>query len=277
MIVPSMTGKYLRAAGRILDGNMKLSDNKEISGSLIREVIDPEGNPVNINQEQVPQDSVGIIRCVGSMYKYGSWFNWGSDELVAYAREFDSHPNIIGQVWRDDSGGGTISSVGPYLEFLRYKRKPVVSLLDLCGSANYYKNCGTDYMMAENDVSSMFGSIGVMLQILDFTKMLEQMGIEEHVIYADESDYKNKAFKLALEGKYELIKDEFLNPAAVRFQNHVKENRPGLNEGVEGILRGKMFFAEEALEHGLIDSIGSLPEAIDRVKFLAAARSFISV
>ncbi|MEX0274310.1 MAG: S49 family peptidase [Flavobacteriaceae bacterium] len=276
MIVPHMAAKYLKYAGEILSQKPSLINSKEVQGGFVRDVIDPDGNVVNINQDELPRDSVGIIRCVGPMFKYGGWRHWGSDELVAFAREFDNHPHIVGQVWQDDSGGGVISSVPPYHEFLRTKKKPVVSLVDTCGSANYYKNCGTDHIMAENDISCMVGSIGVMIVLHDYSKMLEEYGIVEHIINADPSDHKNKAFELALKGKYKLIKQEYLNPAAIKFQEYVKTNRPNLNLDVEGIISGKMFYAEEAIKEGLIDSIGNLEEAIDRVKFLASARSFIA-
>ena len=276
MIVPMMVGKYLKASHEILTKTPTLLNSKDLQAGRIREIVDSQGNYLQVDQDNIPVDSVGIVRCIGPMYKYGGWWNWGSDELVAFARAFDEHPNIVGQVWQDDSGGGTISSVAPYLEFLQNKQKPVVSLLDTCGSASYYKNCGVDHMMAENDISAMFGSIGVMIQFYDYSKMMEEMGIVEHIINADPSQHKNEAFKLALKGQYKKIKKEFLNPAAIKFQDHVKAMRPRLNIEVEGILSGKMFYAEEALEHGMIDSIGGLEAAIDRVKFLATARSFIT-
>ena len=277
MLSPIVAEKYLKTANEILGSPKLLSDAKELQAGFVREVIDPDGNPVNIDQEDIPHDSVGIVRCVGPMYKYGGWWHWGSDELVEMADYFDNHPRIIGQVWQDDSGGGTVSSVPPYLEFLKRKKKPVVGLADFCGSANYYKLCGTDHFMAENDVSAMFGSIGVMIVLYNIDKWLEELGIVEHIINAEQSDHKNKAFQLAYNGKYDLIRQEFLNPSAIQFQEYVKMKRPKLDTGVEGIISGKMFYAQEAMEHGMIDSIGNLEAAIDRVKFLASARSFYTV
>lgn len=275
MVVPAMVDKYLKASHQLLSEKPTMMNAKEVQLGRVREIVDPDGNFVRVDQDEIPMDSVGIVRCIGPMYKYGSWYTWGTDELVAMSRMFDDHPNIIGQIWQDDSGGGTIGAVAPYLEFQRNKKKPIVSLVDTCGSASYYKNCGSDHVMAENDISAMMGSIGVMLQFYSYEKLMKDMGIKEHLVYADQSDDKNKAFELALQGKYELIKQEYLNPAAIRFQDHVKDMRPKLDQSVPGILNGKMFYAEEALSYGMIDSIGSMEAAIDRVKFLAGARSFI--
>lgn len=277
MVAPHMLHSYLKSVIDLINRPKTMADSKEAQGAMVREVIDPDGNFVNISQDDIPQDSVGVVRCVGPMFKYGGWWFYGTDELLAFARELDEHPNIIGQIWHDDSGGGLVSSVAPYLDFLENKQKPVVALVDLCASANLYKNCGTDFLMAENNISSMIGSIGTMMHFYSFQKMLEEMGITEHEIYSNFSKDKNKPFQLAYEGKYDLIKKEMLDPLAVKFQDDVKARRKNLVADVPGLLTGKMFYAEEALDYGLIDGIGSMEAAIDRVKFLASARSFITL
>ena len=51
------------------------------------------------------------------------------------------------------------------------------------------------------------------------------MGVKFHEIYADQSENKNESFRLALEGDYTKIRQESLNPMALRFQEEVKEKR----------------------------------------------------
>ena len=109
----------------------------------------------------------------------------------------------------------------------------------------------------------------------DYAKYYEKEGIKVHTIYSNLSEYKNEPFELAKEGKYELIKSEVLDPLAQKFQQAVRERREGkLDEKVEGILSGKVFYAEDALKNGLIDSIGSEQKAVDRCRELAAAATF---
>jgi protease-4 len=121
----------------------------------------------------------------------------------------------------------------------------------------------------------MFGSIGVMIQFADYKKFYKDKGIALHEIYADQSKDKNKDFREALENNYEPIKNEMLNPLAVQFQEHVKAERPNL-KNPKKVLSGGMYYAEKALEEGLIDGIGNMTKAIEKVKFLASARSLIS-
>jgi protease IV len=97
-----------------------------------------------------------------------------------------------------------------------------------------------------------------MISFADMKPYYEKQGVVFHTIYAPESTHKNKAFELALEGKYDLIKAELLSPLARKFQEAVTQQRPNLDTKVEGIIAGKMFFAQDALKHGMVDGIGTI-------------------
>jgi protease-4 len=127
--------------------------------------------------------------------------------------------------------------------------------------------------MADNDISAEFGSIGVMMQFPDYAKYYEQKGIKVHTIYSDLSTHKNAPFEAALKGEYKSIKEEMLNPLAREFQQAVKSHRPNLDDKVDGILNGRMFFAKDALKYGLIDAIGNRDAATEEVRKLVASAS----
>jgi len=89
------------------------------------------------------------------------------------------------------------------------------------------------------------------------------------------SDFKNRPFEKAKKATtenteaYDEIKTEELDPLARKFQDEVKSNRgEKLNQSVEGILAGRMFYAQDAKEHGLIDEIGTLSRAVDLAREL---------
>lgn len=271
---------WLLMVAQILQGKQlqqsQSTVNKEAQIELRRFIVDEHGERINRSEHpHTPQGSIGVVQIAGPMLRYGSWSNWGADELVYFAEEFDRDPNIIGQIWLLESGGGSIHAIAPYLEFLKKKTKPVIGLADICASACLYVGVGTDKLFARNNISAMFGSIGVMATIMDFTEYLKNMGVKEHLIYATQSSYKHKSQKQALEDDYKEFRKEHLDPVAIQFQNFVKSSCPNLQTDVEGILEGKMFYAEEAKEHGLISGIADFEEAADQVKFLASARSFM--
>ena len=226
---------------------------------------------------EIEEGSVAVINMIGPVIKYGTWCEYGADERVAMLEAVEANDNIIGTVLIQHSGGGAVDGIAPYTNFMATsKKKPIVTLADTSASAAYYVAAHTNYIMAENNISASFGSIGVMVSFLDFAKQMEAMGVKLHTIYAPESDHKNQPYELALEGKYDLIKAEMLSPLARKFQNDVKAHRPNLKLDVPGLLNGKMFYAEEALQYGLIDGIGTLPDAIEKVRELAAVNIFMN-
>ena len=64
-----------------------------------------------------------------------------------------------------------------------------------------------------------------------------------------------------------MIKDEQLDPLARGFQESVKANRGNkLKLDRAGLLRGRMFYANDAISVGLADSIGTIDFAIQRAR-----------
>ncbi len=267
---------YLPLVANILSGK-KIQDTDFKKQEATRYVVDEDGNRVGKDSLSggYPEGSVGVVEIVGPMIKYGNYYCWGADELVHMAKTFDEDPNIIGQIWKIDTGGGAVSAVAPYLDFLENKKKPVVGLADLCASAGIWVASATDVLIAENEINAAFGSIGVMSTFYTYEKYMKDLGIKEHVVYADQSSEKNKDYEEARKGNYKLLKERTLNPLAEKFQNDIKSYREGkIKENVHGILNGRMFYAREALNHGLIDSIGNMQDAIKTIRLQAAAREY---
>ena len=228
------------------------------------------GNEGKANGKKV----VAIIPLHGTMIKYGTMCAYGADEIAEAIDEAADDKKVMGIVLDIDSGGGAVDAVAPLVDAIRRTKamgKPVVACCDLCASAAYWTACECNEIMAANAISSEFGSIGVMMQFPDYAKYYEKEGIKVHTIYSNLSAYKNAPFEAAKKGEYESIKAEELDPLARKFQANVRAKRAGkLDENVEGILNGKVFYAEDALKNGLIDSIGTLDRAVSRVREIAA-------
>lgn len=218
--------------------------------------------------------AVAVIPLRGTMMKYGTMCSYGADEIAEAIDGAAADPKVEGVVLAVDSGGGAVDAVAPLIDAIgRSQRqgKPVVALCDLCASAAYYVACHCDEVLADNTISAEFGSIGVMMQFADYAKYYEKEGIQVHTIYSSLSDYKNAPFEAARRGEYAKIREEELDPVARTFQQAVKRQRGDrLDTTVEGILSGRMFFARDAVKHGLIDGIGSLEKAVADVHRLAA-------
>ena len=229
-----------------------------------------KGNSFN----DAPQGSTAIIPVHGTMLKYGTACSYGTTEIAAVIEEAAKAKNISSILLDIDSGGGSVDAIAPLADAVRSaqsKRKAVVAYCDLCASAAYYVASYCNEIVAANDVSAELGSIGVMMSFMDYAKYYEDRGIKQHTIYSNLSDYKNAPFEAARKGEYGKIRDEELDPLARDFQENVKRNRgQRLLLDTEGLLRGRMFYAREAVRIGLADRVGSLAEAAERSRDLSA-------
>lgn len=246
------------------------------------------GSPAVKNFNDAPEGSIAVIPLKSVMIKYGTMCEYGTEEIATRMLEAAESSKINGIVLDIDSGGGSVDAIAPMLEAISKIRskygKPVVACADMCASAAYYVAAHCDRIVASNDVSSEFGSIGVMMSFWDMVPYYEKAGFKFHRIYAKESTHKNLPLEKALEGKYDLIQEEELSPLAVKFQNAVKEKRGSkLDLSVEGLLNGRMFYAGNpndekltAVKVGLIDEIGTLDYAVALAASLYESKTFMS-
>jgi protease IV len=217
--------------------------------------------------DDAPEGSIAIIPLKSVMVKYGTWCEYGTEEIAAAMLKAAASDKIDAIILDIDSGGGAVDAIPPMLEAIRKVQtefnKPVIACCDLCASAAYYVASKCNMIIAGNNLSSEFGSIGVMMSFIDMQPYYEEMGVKFHRIYAPESNYKNLSFENALKGDYKMLQEEDLSPLAINFQNAIKENRGSkLDLKADGLLSGRMFYAADAKKVGLIDEVGNMDMAI---------------
>ena len=236
------------------------------------------------NQSGYYAEHIAIISITGMMTKYarinwdGETLEWivpGMDDIATLMEFVMSKDECDGVILVMNTPGGTTQSLIRIEEVLKQRTKPVVALVDgMCASAGMYVASLCDRIFANNRMCSV-GSIGVMVQLLDDSQFLKKNGFKIIEIYPPESSDKNKPYRDALDGKTQTMIDEILTPLAVNFQNIVKDHRP-IDEKVEGVLSGKMFYAEEAQNAGLIDGICTFAAAVSAIRGIQTERKSIS-
>ncbi len=235
-------------------------------------MMDGSGN-ILAEGDQKKQDKIAIVSMVGPIHKYGDCCSLGAIEIVQLLDKANNDETVKGIVFFIDGPGGAVSAINSFIEFSTRKKKPIVVLSDTACSLHYWAACAVaDHIMGENTVSGRFGSVGVVCSFVDTKAHWEEKGYKFHEIYPVESSEKNKVFQLAMEGKYDRIKEEQLSPLAQKFQAAVREARPNIKEDA-GQLTGATFSTEKALEDGMIDSIGNMQKAIEMVNVLAETYS----
>jgi protease-4 len=216
---------------------------------------------------EILQNSVAVVQIHHPIFKYDQQCGpKGTQTIIGQLKVFEANPNIVGVVLDFNSGGGQVSGTREFFDFVKNYSKPIGSFTnDVIGSAAYYMASGGNFITASKYADAI-GSIGVMFSSVNLAGALEKQGgilIEE---YSDLSPEKNKLSRALKEGKTDVLIKEYLNPAAEQFHADVLSVR-NVNEKA---LKGDVFNPQKALKLGLIDSIGTLQNAIDKVFELSA-------
>lgn len=260
--------------------------DKSQSRAKLPRKISADNQILNIDDfDNAPEGSIAIVPLKGAMIKYGDICQYGTMEIADLIDRATQSSKISGVVLDIDSGGGSVDSIPPLIQAIERAQKAgmaVIASADLCASAAYAVACHCDAIVANNDFSAEFGSIGVMMQFWDIIPYYEKLGLKLHTIYAPESNYKNLPFQKALKGDYDLLQEEELSPLAMSFQNTVKEKRGDkLNLKVKGVLNGRMFYAKNAthpelsaVAAGLIDDVADIQYAISLARVTVAGLKF---
>ena len=169
-------------------------------------------------------------------------------------------------VLRVDSPGGSAVASETILQATRRlaAKKPfVVSMGNVAASGGYYVSCGSETIFA--DAGTITGSIGVVAGKLATQEMWETVGISWHPLQRGKNAgmlYSGNVFTDEQRQNLQSWMDEVYEV----FQGHVQTVRGDrLTKPIDQLAGGRVYTGRQALELGLVDRIGSLPDAIQFV------------
>ncbi len=189
---------------------------------------------------------------------------------------------VVGIVLRINSPGGTVTGSDYLYHHVRQlcedKELPmVVSMGGMCASGGYYiaMAVGDQENAIFAEPTTWTGSIGVVIPHYDFSGMLENFDVKDDSIASHK--YKlmgSPTRKLDPEERAEEreLFQELVDLSFEGFKEIVRNGRPKLREdeaALDAVATGQIFTAKQALEKGLVDKIGFVEEAIERVAELA--------
>lgn len=209
--------------------------------------------------------SIAIINISGPVLKADNCGDPGSMTYASHINDAATHANIKGTILLMDTPGGQVEGTQSVADAVKNHaaQKPIITFVQdgMMASAGYWMGSGATKIIASHQ-TCMIGSIGVMAKLPDS----KAEGEKVHIIYADQSSEKNKSFQEAMGGKYDSLRKEILNPLAENFIGSVKAAREGkINLSAGDPFKGKLYMANEALNIGLIDAIGTLQDCINEI------------
>lgn len=163
-----------------------------------------------------------------------------------------------------DTPGGSLFGVEGLADaiWLAQREKPVISyVLYNCHSAGYWAaSQGTEIVASS---TAMVGCIGTYVVLRDETSRAHKMGYVYHLVTS------GGVKGLGAEGTEvieELLEDVqiMVDDAQALFNRAIVRGRPELADDVEQLADGRSFFADKALQLGLIDGVAPFEEIVSR-------------
>jgi protease-4 len=183
-------------------------------------------------------------------------------EALELAREDEEVRGVLLRIY---SPGGTVTaSETIYHELMRWKQtngRPVLAYLQgLAASGGYYAAMAADEIVAHP--ASVTGSIGVIMAGINVAGLMERYGVADQTLTS--GPFKDSGSPLRLMRPEER---EYLQAVVGElyrgFRDVVQAGRPKLPpERLAQLADGRVFTASQALEQGLIDSVGHFEEAV---------------
>lgn len=192
-------------------------------------------------------------------------------EITARLDKAAKDDGIKALVLSINSPGGTVTASDIlYHSILRFKQKTgakvVAMLLEVAASGGYYTAAAADRIVAHP--TTLTGSIGTIFIRPDAAGLMDKLGIKAEITKSGELKDMG-SFMRDSTPKEQALFQTIIDQMNARFLQVVKDSRK-LKPGQLATVRdGRIMTASQALELGLVDSLGYAPDALQQAKKLA--------
>jgi protease-4 len=200
------------------------------------------------------KEGVGIVELKGLIVS--------SEQTLKHLTEFRHNPNVKSIVLRIESPGGSVgASQEIYKEVIRTNEvKPVIASMGSMGaSGGYYAALGAENIIA--NPGTMTGSIGVIVKFPNLEGLFEKIGYRSEVIKSGPFKDVGASNRPMSEEERQLMQDLISNVYG-QFVRDIALARDMEEDIIQELADGRIYTGEQALEVGLIDSLGNFTDAI---------------
>lgn len=181
----------------------------------------------------------------------------------ALLKELSADDNVKALIIRINSPGGTVVGGEALYHSVRKfsKKKPVVAVMgETATSAAYMVAIAADQIFAH--AGSITGSIGVLMQTADVTKLLEKLGVKPESVKSGRLKAQPNPMEPFSDKARAAIRDVVLDLYDM-FVGLVRERRKFDGAKAKKLADGRVYTGRQALKNGLLDALGG--EAAARV------------
>ncbi len=218
---------------------------------------------------------VGVIRIYGPISvsdSSGGYFGLisGSDAIVKRLSELQNDKRIKAIVVRINSPGGTVAATQEiFAKLMEIRKKNIIlvaSMGDMAASGGYYVASACDYIFANH--GTLTGSIGVIAASPNIKGLFEKLGIKMNVIKSGKYKDILSSYR-EMEEEERILLQDMIDSSYNQFLKDVSLGRNIPMPDIKPYADGRVMDGDAALEHKLIDAIGSYETAVSKAKSLA--------
>ena len=190
----------------------------------------------------------------------------GDQKTLDLLDEIAKADRVKGLILRIDSPGGTTAGSEAIYEAIRKiaKDKPVAAVMDtIAASGGYITAIAADHIVARGN--TITGSIGVIFQWAEVSKLLETIGVQMQEIKSGDLKAEPSPFK-PLSEKAREVSNQMVQDSFAWFTGLVAERRKLPLDKVKVLSDGRVYTGRQAVAEKLIDEIGGEDKAVDWIK-----------
>jgi protease-4 len=267
----------------LVDG-LKYDD--ELKAELSHRLVKEENTSINFvdlgeyvkaaNFKQDGDEKIAVLYASGDIVSgKGDNESVGSDAFRTVLRQIRLDKDIKAVVFRVNSpGGSSLASdvIWREISLLRKVKPVVVSMGDVAASGGYYISCNADYVFA--DANTITGSIGVFSILPNFQSFFKnKLGISfDGVKTGPYADLGNSTRPLTETEKR--FMQSGVDTIYHTFKSRVAEGRKKDIVYIDSIAQGRVWTGSRAISVGLVDSIGTMQDAVDYAVRMAKLKSY---
>jgi protease-4 len=192
-------------------------------------------------------------------------------EVVAALRKAARDKAVRAVVLKIDSPGGTVTASDLLYEEIReFGEKTgvtiVVSMMSVAASGGYYIALPADHIVAHP--TTVTGSVGVLFVQPKVAGLMDKIGVEVEVSKSGEMKDMGSPYRQSTEEETRIM-EGLTEKLGKRFIDLVAEHRKLDGDRLKEVASARVYLAGDALELGLVDSLGAPKDAIAKAKELA--------
>ena len=266
---PMMPGELVELG--LADGSLHLDELlDDMPGEIVRQSRYAAVTPAEVGFEPVAH--VGVVYASGTVVSgRGSRVRgepvMASETISEAIHDAAENPEIDAIILRIDSPGGSAlaaEQIWRSIATARQHDKPIIaSFSDLAASGGYYVAAGADAIVANG--GTLTGSIGVFALRPVLGGALDKLGIGlESMTRGEHADFLLAGRPLSTGARMRL--QGIVLSTYQLFLDRVAEGRSLPLADVDAVAQGRVWTGRQAREIGLVDELGGMRVALDRVR-----------